>query len=553
MEKASAGHTPPHTARSSGAGSAAPAARINHMVTPTFAAHTDQLVAQIQLLLELPSPTPPTHVDPDPNTDLVDQPGARGASIETSSAGHSLASNLECTFRGLFEALSVSAVSNQALLDRLGRTVRIEAALRFVLARLLPNGPHNMPAALWRAREEREAEMALREKVEQERGQANTERNQLEERVRGLRTELPPAAAPAARVQAAQPPEVVALLGKVRGLQTRQREAQHEAKKYKELATRVENAIQAQLSSMADQVRELDRQQRSHEEEVAKVKKAIPGRRPRLLGRVNSHFRVTSGPMFDRLLEAWVRDDPALFEVNCENLSAFAFPTRQPPSTRAPESAGCQSGCPDPSDPDLAIRSGVIPVVSRANPHDDFGHRCVVRGRRCFGLYKIGVVHDPRDYRYGIRGRGFDPHLPAAQVSTPSSKRPSPGTSTQLTKKARRSDPDAAGPLGASLPPPVDSAYASVVARSPWERYSTTLVSFVPLSWHQLPEWRELDRVLRSFWQKIAGTLFRVVQAYGVQLLRFLCYPHSYSLVTATQRFPDVVPAFLDGSIRTSA
>ncbi|RQM26928.1 hypothetical protein B5M09_012624 [Aphanomyces astaci] len=265
------------------------------MVTPTFAAHTDQLVAQIQLLLELPSPTPPTHVDPDPNTDLVDQPGARGASIETSSAGHSLASNLECTFRGLFEALSVSAVSNQALLDRLGRT----------------------------------AEMALREKVEQERGQANTERNQLEERVRGLRTELRTC--------------------KRRG--------------YKELATRVENAIQAQLSSMADQVRELDRQQRSHEEEVAKV-------------------------------------------------------------------------------------------------------------------------------------------------STPSSKRPSPGTSTQLTKKARRSDPDAAGPLGASLPPPVDSAYASVVARSPWERYSTTLVSFVPLSWHQLPEWRELDRVLRSFWQKYAHLIW---------------------------------------------
>ncbi|RHY66197.1 hypothetical protein DYB38_006499 [Aphanomyces astaci] len=101
-------------------------------------------------------------------------------------------------------------------------------------------------------------------------------------------------------------------------------------------------------------------------------------------------------------------------------------------------------------------------------------------------------------------------------------------------------------------------AYADVVARSPWEWYSTTLVSFVPHSWHQLPEWRELDRALRSVWQKyaqsiwnrsfmtssgaaereveslmgslsgIAGSLFRVVQAYGVQLLRFLCYPHSY-------------------------
>ncbi|RHZ33623.1 hypothetical protein DYB26_005841 [Aphanomyces astaci] len=518
--------------------------------------------------------------------------------------------------------------------------------------------------------------MTLREKVEQERDQANTERDQLEERVRGLRTELrtckrravnlstyleqalakkerisddlrftqqrlkvqlaatmsekrqgvevtdsggprrrrrggdttegqdyalprvregrcTPTAAPAARVQAAQPPVVVSLLGKVRGLRTRLREAQdEEAKKYKDLATRVENAIQAQLSSMADQVRELDRQQRSHEEEVAEVEERyrveVAGHReaskalaiatqrfadvvPAFWDWVSVHFRVTSGPVFDRLLEAWVRDDPALFEDNCENLSVT------------------EPGCPNPSDPDLALRSGVIPGVSRAYPHDDFGHGCVVRGRRCFGLNKIGVVHDPRDYRYGIRGCGFEPQLnvggfggslgggpdhkdfgyglswprstsisvptnhPAAQVSTPSSKRPSPGTSTQLTKMARRSDPDAAGPLGASLSRSVDSAYASVVARSLWERYSTTLVSFVPLSWHQLPEWRELDRTLRSFWQKyapfvyvivrrgrtrgrgshrtllgIAGSLFCVVQAYGVQLLRFMFYPHSY-------------------------
>ncbi|RHY85456.1 hypothetical protein DYB35_013849 [Aphanomyces astaci] len=443
------------------------------MVTPSFAAHTDQVVAQIQLLLELPSPTPPTHVDPDPSPDLVDQPVARGASIGMSSAWYSPASNPEYTFRGLFEALSVSAVSNQALLDRLDQTVRIEAALRVVLAKLLPNGPHTMPAAFRRvneeveslgdalkqAREEREAEMAFREKFEQERDQANTERDQLEERVRGLRTELrtckrravnlstyleqalaekerisddlgftqqrlsvqlaatmsekrrvwnlasllnqkrddteidnrrqaqetatealagtnqaassalarvrtqercvapvAPVAAPAARVLAAQPPEVVALLGKIRGLRTRLREAQDEAKKYKDLAIRVENAIQAQLSSMADQVRELVRQERSHEEEVAEVEERyrveVAGHReasralatatqrfpdvvPAFWDWVSAHFRVTSGPVFDRLLEAWVRDDPALFEDNCENLSIFAFPARQPPSTRA--------------------------------------------------------------------------------------------------------------------------------------------------------------------------------------------------------------------------
>ncbi|RLO00188.1 hypothetical protein DYB28_008168 [Aphanomyces astaci] len=282
--------------------------------------------------------------------------------------------------------------------------------------------------------------MTLREKVEQERDQANTERDQLEERVRGLRTELrtckrravnlstyleqalakkerisddlrftqqrlkvqlaatmsekrqgvevtdsggprrrrrggdttegqdyalprvregrcTPTAAPAARVQAAQPPVVVSLLGKVRGLRTRLREAQdEEAKKYKDLATRVENAIQAQLSSMADQVRELDRQQRSHEEEVVEVEEryrvevaahreasralAIATQRfadvvPAFWDWVSVHFRVTSGPVFDRLLEAWVRDDPALFEDNCENLPYSPSRREQPPSTRA--------------------------------------------------------------------------------------------------------------------------------------------------------------------------------------------------------------------------
>ncbi|RHY70046.1 hypothetical protein DYB38_011195 [Aphanomyces astaci] len=635
------------------------------------------------------------------------------------SAWHSPASNPEYTFRGLFEALSVSAVSNQALLDR---TVRIEAALRVVLAKLLPNGPHTMPAAFRRvneeveslgdtlkqAREEREAEMALREKVEQERDQANAERDQLEERVRGLRTELrtckrravnlstyleqalaekerisddlgftqqrlsiqlaatmsekrrvwnlasllnqkradteidnrrqaqetatealagtnqaassalarvgtqercmapvAPVAAPAARVQAAQPPEVVALLGKIRGLRTRLREAQDEAKKYKDLATRVENAIQAQLSSMVDQVRELDRQQRSHEEEVAEVEERyrveVAGHReasralatatqrfpdvvPAFWDWVSAHFRVTSGPVFDRLLEAWVWDDPALFEDNCENLSIFAFPTRQPPSTRA---RGRILGVSyDNWSAVLARdqRSHSLAVPTLPTPTSPFSTTS----------YQGSPGPTRTMTLVTFRGRGFEPQLnvggfggslrggpdhkglwyglpwprkhleqcpnksSSPQMSTPSSKRPSTGASAQLTKKVRRSDPDAAGPLGASLPPAVDSAYAAVVARSPWERYSTTQVSFVPLSWHQLPEWRELDQALRSFWQKyahsiwnrsfmtssgaaereiealmgpllgIAGSLFRVVQAYGVQLLRFLCYPHSY-------------------------
>ncbi|RHY12454.1 hypothetical protein DYB30_009243 [Aphanomyces astaci] len=96
--------------------------------------------------------------------------------------------NLENTFRWLFEALSVSAVSNQASwTGPCGSRRHPESSL----ARLLPNGPHTTPAALQRvneeveslgdalkqAREERVAEMALREKVEQERDQANTERD----------------------------------------------------------------------------------------------------------------------------------------------------------------------------------------------------------------------------------------------------------------------------------------------------------------------------------------------------------------------------------------
>ncbi|RHY58247.1 hypothetical protein DYB30_014235 [Aphanomyces astaci] len=405
------------------------------MVTPTFAARTDQVVAQIQLLLELPSPTPPTHVDPDPNPDLVDQPGARGASIRTSSAGHSPTSNLEYTFRGLFEALSMSAVSNQALLDCLDRTVRIEAALRVVLARLLPNRPHTMPSALRRvneeveslgdalkqAREEWEAEMGLQEKVEQERDQANTERDQLEERVRELQTELRTCgllcscSGPAARVQAAQPQEVVALLGKVRGLRIRLREAQDEAKKYKELATRVENTIQAQLSSMADQVRELDRQQRSHEEEVAEFEERyrveVAGHReasralatttqrfpdvfPAFWDWVSAHFRVTSGPVYDRLLEAWVRDDPALFEDNCENLSVFAFPTRQTPSTRlGAESAGCRMIIGPRSSPGAKGHRAWLSRSFRPRPRTP--ERCHTRGSLRGGP-------DHKDLGYGL-------------------------------------------------------------------------------------------------------------------------------------------------------
>ncbi|RLO08171.1 hypothetical protein DYB28_005848 [Aphanomyces astaci] len=558
------------------------------MVTPTFAARTDQVVAQIQLLLELPSPTPPTHVDPDPNPDLVDQPGARGASIRTSSAGHSPTSNLEYTFRGLFEALSMSAVSNQALLDRLDRTVRIEAALRVVLARLLPNRPHTMPSALRRvneeveslgdalkqAREEREAEMGLQEKVEQERDQANTERDQLEERVRELQTELRTCGLlcscsdPAARVQAAQPQEVVALLGKVRGLRTRLREAQDEAKKYKELATRVENTIQAQLSSMADQVRELDRQQRSHEEEVAEFEERyrveVAGHReasralatttqrfpdvfPAFWDWVSAHFRVTSGPVFDRLLEAWVRDDPALFEDNCENLSVFAFPTRQTPSTRA---------------------RGRIRGVS----YDNWS-AVLARGQRSQSL-AVPILPTPTSHSGAVSYpgspgptrtmtlvTGASSGAADALVSTKSGSSMTPGTTGTESADAASSLSSTSGASeGASgavqttrtsgmASPGPGSTSSSVPTNLPAAQVST------PSSKRPSPE---LDRALRSFWQKyahsiwnrsfmtssgaaerevvalmrpllgIAGSLFRVVQAYGVQLLRFLCYPHSY-------------------------
>ncbi|ETV64847.1 hypothetical protein H257_18328 [Aphanomyces astaci] len=224
-------------------------------------------------------------------------------------------------------------------------------------------------------------------------------------------------------------------LGKVGGLQTRLREDQDEAKKYKELSTRVENAIQAQLSSMADQ--------QPTSRALATVTLRFPDVVPAFWDWVSAHFRVTSGPVFDLLLEACVRDDPARFEGNCENISGIRLPdtttpvhTHTGPNLREP-------GCPNPFDPDLAIRSGAIPGVSRANQQDDFGHGCVVRGRRCFGLKKIGLVYDPRDYRYGIRGRGFEPRLNVGASERASG-------AVQTTRTSGKTSPGPGGPRAVS-------------------------------------------------------------------------------------------------------
>ncbi|RHY19558.1 hypothetical protein DYB25_011149 [Aphanomyces astaci] len=279
--------------------------------------------------------------------------------------------------------------------------------------------------ALKQAREEWEAEIALRKKVEQERDQANTERDKLEER-------------------------------------------------YKDLATRVENAIQARLSSMADQVRELDRQQRSYEEEVAEVEERyqvevaahrdasralatatqrFPDVVPAFWDWVSAHFRVTSGPVFDRLLEAWVRDDPAIFEDNCENLSVFAFPTRQPPSTRA---------------------RGRILGVSYDN-------------------WSAVLARDQRSHSLAV------PTLPTpTSPSATASYQGSPGPTRTMT----------------------------LALRSFWQKYAHSIWNRSFMTSSGAAE-REIEALMGPL-LGIAGSLFRVVQAYGVQLQRFLCYPHSY-------------------------
>ncbi|RQM29164.1 hypothetical protein B5M09_010817 [Aphanomyces astaci] len=227
---------------------------------------------------------------------------------------------------------------------------------------------------------------------------------------------------------------------------------------------------------MADQIRDLDRQQRPYEEEVAEdeeryqvevaahreasralatATQRFPDVVPAFLDWFSAHFRVMSGPVFDQLLEAWVRDDRALFEDNCENLSVFAFPTRQPPSTRA-------------------------------------------RGRICGVSYDNWSAVLARDQRSQSPAVPTLPTLTSQSGAAPYQGSPGP-TSTMILV------------TGASS----GAADASVSTKSGSSMNPGTTAD------------REVEALMGPL-LGIAGSLFRVVQAYGVQLLCFLCYPHSY-------------------------
>ncbi|ETV87524.1 hypothetical protein H257_01065 [Aphanomyces astaci] len=326
---------------------------------------------------------------------------------------------------------------------------------------------------------------------------------------------------------------------------------------------------------MADQIRDLDRQQRPYEEEVAEdeeryqvevaahreasralatATQRFPDVVPAFLDWFSAHFRVMSGPVFDQLLEAWVRDDRALFEDNCENLSVFAFPTRQPPSTRA-RGRICgvsydnwsavlardqRSQSPAvPTLPTLTSQSGAAPYQGSPGPTSTM---ILVTGASSGAAdasvsTKSGSSMNPGTTgtesadassslgsTSGLRGEPQGRFRPQGlRASTPPSKRPSPNTSTQLTKKDRRSDPDAAGPLGASLPP------RAIRRMPPWSRgaLGTNGENWTVPSGRFGRTDREVEALMGPL-LGIAGSLFRVVQAYGVQLLCFLCYPHSY-------------------------
>ncbi|RHZ00382.1 hypothetical protein DYB35_013648, partial [Aphanomyces astaci] len=105
----------------------------------------------------------------------------------------------------------------------------------------------------------------------------------------------------------------------------------------------------------------------------------------------------------------------------------------------------------------------------------------------------------------------------------------------------------------------VDATYMAVASSKPWEQYKGQ-ESFIHSLWRRLPLWAELQEQLEDFWENhalahwnrrfmrgsaevnaevesamgplvsIIGCLYRIIRRHGTDLLRFLCYPHSYWL-----------------------
>ncbi|ETV63668.1 hypothetical protein H257_19398, partial [Aphanomyces astaci] len=108
-----------------------------------------------------------------------------------------------------------------------------------------------------------------------------------------------------------------------------------------------------------------------------------------------------------------------------------------------------------------------------------------------------------------------------------------------------------------NLPRDVDATYMAVASSKPWEQYKAQ-ESFIHSSWRRLSLWAELQEQLEDFWENhalahwsrrfmrgsaevnaevemamgplvgIIGCLYRIIRRHGTDLLRCLCYPHSY-------------------------
>ncbi|RHZ42938.1 hypothetical protein DYB26_013953 [Aphanomyces astaci] len=149
-----------------------------------------------------------------------------------------------------------------------------------------------------------------------------------------------------------------------------------------------------------------------------------------------------------------------------------------------------------------------------------------------------------------------------AKAPVPSSpsrpaKRSAPGGRTGKRKVSRV---HAAVPLPSADPNlfrDVDETYLAVASSKPWEQYKAQ-ESFIHSSWRRLPLWAELQGQLEDFWENhalahwnrrfmrgsaevnaeveaamgplvgIIGCLYRIIRRHWTDLLRFLCYPHSY-------------------------
>ncbi|RLN99389.1 hypothetical protein DYB28_012689 [Aphanomyces astaci] len=175
------------------------------------------------------------------------------------------------------------------------------------------------------------------------------------------------------------------------------------------------------------------------------------------------------------------------------------------------------------------------------------------------GVPEADVVEPPPGL--GAKGSTLPGQAGAKAPVPPSPSRPAKrAASGGRPGKRKVSRVHAAVPLPSAdpnLPRDVDATYMAVASSKPWEQYKAQ-ESFIHSSWRQLPLWAELQEQLEDFWEShalahwnrrfmrgsaevnaeveaamgplvgIIGCLYRIIRRHGADLLRFLCYPHSY-------------------------